>query len=335
MQSQVVKVAQLDVLAGLTVECAGAGLPERFAAHLLEQMGATVVAPAGLPPPRAEYRYDWAVRASTGGAARPDVALVSGSTPGALRWLEGGTSVVRITADDAAPDASDEPVDLLAAHGGGYAMHLVWSSDRPAADPPRRAVADQMLLATGAVAAFLASALAASPRSTPVVVALSARDVAVSLLLPELGDRTEGLLSRERRKLVGGSKVAGGLVGLLRTADGHVIVSPRGQHQWERLLGLIGDDDLARDPRFASVAQRQAGWETLQPLLERLWSAERRAEEVFETCQTARVPCFPVRTVAELLGDRHLAARDFWSGTAHPEPGLPFRVVAVARPADA
>jgi crotonobetainyl-CoA:carnitine CoA-transferase CaiB-like acyl-CoA transferase len=330
------------LLKDIAVECVGRSLSVRFAGHLLGKMGADVsyVGPDRATGPTPEFRYPWAddppqTRASRPRGSRLRLTLTSGSAtsgPDIVAALERGESVVYV--ESGLPGAAGaDPVDLLTAHAGGYAKHLVWSTDDADRDPPRRGVADQTVLLTGAVAAFVVTALAASPASAdgPLAVAISARDVVASLLLPELGDLNAGILSRDRAKLVGGSKVAGGLVGLLRTADGHVIISPREQHQWDRLMALVGDDDLAGDLRFATVDQRQRGWEDLQAILEDRWSLAQPSERVFDACQSRRVACFPVRTVAEMLDDPQLLERGFWTREGSVlEPGLPFRVVAVA-----
>ncbi len=123
---------------------------------------------------------------------------------------------------------------------------------------------------------------------------------------------------------------AGGLIWILRCADGWVMVSPREQHQWDRWMALQGNPAWASDPALCGDRlARKRNWAVLQQLMSE-WTVRHPKQQVFEQAQAARVACFPVSTPADILGNAQLAHRQFFnrlhlaSGTTLAVPGLPF-----------
>lgn len=246
--------------------------------------------------------------------------------------LASGVDIVAVTPFGlTGSDASQPGGDLIASHAGGYAYYLTWSVDDPATEPPKRGPQGQAQLVAGLTAAVAATArLAGRARAGAAhqaeLIDVSEQEAVATLLLPELSERTEGKLKAGRHRARGGSKVAGGLVGLLTCADGHVIISPREDHQWARLMAILGNPPWGSAPAAATAADRMANWEDLQRLLGE-WSGRHGKEAVFRQLQAARIPCFPVNQVADAFTLPQLRERDFFYQT--PEgargPSLPFR----------
>lgn len=93
----------------------------------------------------------------------------------------------------------------------------------------------------------------------------------------------------------------------LATSDGELIIAAGNDGQYRRLVQAMGLPELADDPRFATVGDRNDRREELRPLLlERL--ATRSAQEWFEELSAAGIPCGPINDVrggvelAESLG---------------------------------
>ena len=93
----------------------------------------------------------------------------------------------------------------------------------------------------------------------------------------------------------------------LATGDGDLIIAAGNDGQFRRLVQAMGLPELADDPRFASVGDRNDNREELRPLLlERL--ATRSAQEWFAELSAAGIPCGPINDVrggvelAESLG---------------------------------
>ncbi len=93
----------------------------------------------------------------------------------------------------------------------------------------------------------------------------------------------------------------------LATGDGDLIVAAGNDRQFRRLVEALEVPELADDPRFATVGDRNDRREELRPLLlERL--ATRSAQEWFDELSGAGIPCGPINDVrggvelAESLG---------------------------------
>jgi crotonobetainyl-CoA:carnitine CoA-transferase CaiB-like acyl-CoA transferase len=82
----------------------------------------------------------------------------------------------------------------------------------------------------------------------------------------------------------------------LPTADGELIVIAGNDRQFRKLAAALGIEEIADDPRFATVHQRNNNRELLRPLLvERL--AIKPAREWFDLLTAAGIPCGPINDV--------------------------------------
>lgn len=115
-----------------------------------------------------------------------------------------------------------------------------------------------------------------------------------------------------------------------RTADGWIVVACPKEKFWERLCEVIGQPELARDPRFADFAARRAHAETLLPILEKAFGQAVSAHWL-ERLSAAGVPCGPVNSVAEALRDPQMAARGLVVETSHPQFGVVRQLVSPVR----
>ncbi len=78
--------------------------------------------------------------------------------------------------------------------------------------------------------------------------------------------------------------------------------------------------EVARDPRFATFADRLAHKSVLVPILKARF-AERTTSEWLSRLR-GKVPCAPVNTIAEALADEQVAARDMIVEVKHPRFGV-------------
>jgi crotonobetainyl-CoA:carnitine CoA-transferase CaiB-like acyl-CoA transferase len=85
-------------------------------------------------------------------------------------------------------------------------------------------------------------------------------------------------------------------------ADGYLAIAVATEDQWRRLCAVLGLDELAPDPRFATNRDRVANREELMPILEaRL--RERTVAEWTPPLREADVPSGPVNDVRAILDD--------------------------------
>ena len=116
---------------------------------------------------------------------------------------------------------------------------------------------------------------------------------------------------------------------IMACRDGYIAFVPGGVEFGRKIWELIGRPELAGDPLFADRHERVVRWRDfdaiVQPFLRRHTVAEllRRSDEL-------RMAFAAVPTVAELLADEHLHARDFWREGADGRPtiGPPYRMTA-------
>jgi len=93
-----------------------------------------------------------------------------------------------------------------------------------------------------------------------------------------------------------------------------------GDVHWRSLLTAMGQDDLANDPRFASLKDRVAHIDAIDALVG-AWTAPQNKEALFALLQAHRVPCAPVRNLDEVVNDPHMHARGALHWQDHPELG--------------
>jgi formyl-CoA transferase len=111
----------------------------------------------------------------------------------------------------------------------------------------------------------------------------------------------------------------------------YIYTTRAGNHHWERLLQVIGREDLLGDPRFADNRNRYANKDDVDEVL-RPWVAQRTKREVMETLGRAGVPAGAVFDTDELLNDPFLRQRGMFPIVEHPVrgkfrmPGWPVRM---------
>jgi crotonobetainyl-CoA:carnitine CoA-transferase CaiB-like acyl-CoA transferase len=94
----------------------------------------------------------------------------------------------------------------------------------------------------------------------------------------------------------------------VRSSDGFVMVAAVTQKNLDVLFDVIGYPEGKTDPRFATVATKEANWPALLELIER-WTRERSGAECEAVLMKAGVPCSRYRTVGEALADPQVVER--------------------------
>ncbi len=112
-----------------------------------------------------------------------------------------------------------------------------------------------------------------------------------------------------------------------------VYTSRAGNWHWQRLLKVIGREDLAEDPRFASPAARVKNAPAVDALVAE-WCGRHSKVEAMEKLQNAGVPAGAVLDTQELTNDPHLRKRGMFAPVTHPKrgeiwmPGWPVKMSA-------
>ena len=111
------------------------------------------------------------------------------------------------------------------------------------------------------------------------------------------------------------------------TKDGFVNVGAANEKQWQNFCRALGFPDLAFDERFNTMAGRLRNYQELRAILGAAMKTITRAE-AFELLTKYELPVGPINTVAEVLEDPHIHARDMVQELTHPEYG-PLRYVGI------
>jgi crotonobetainyl-CoA:carnitine CoA-transferase CaiB-like acyl-CoA transferase len=90
--------------------------------------------------------------------------------------------------------------------------------------------------------------------------------------------------------------------GTFPAADGHINIAPSGEHMWERLAQALGLEELARDPRFKTNADRLKNREELNRRVAEITSRKPMVEWI-EFLNKEGVPCGPINNIAQALED--------------------------------
>ena len=136
---------------------------------------------------------------------------------------------------------------------------------------------------------------------------VSLYDTAVSLVGMQ-GFLTEYLIyGHERQKT--GNATPYAYADTFRAKDGWVFIHLGRDSIWRRFIKLIGREELANDPRFSSDARRAENRSLINEIVQP-WAAARTVAEITQLLEKQRVPCQKVNTLADVVADPHLKARD-------------------------
>lgn len=91
------------------------------------------------------------------------------------------------------------------------------------------------------------------------------------------------------------------------TADGHISIVAYADEAWSRVFAVLGAPDMLADVRFASRSLRSKNLALMYREMARLTPSFTTAD-LLSRCHAAQIPAQPVRDLADIMGDPHLAA---------------------------
>jgi crotonobetainyl-CoA:carnitine CoA-transferase CaiB-like acyl-CoA transferase len=104
------------------------------------------------------------------------------------------------------------------------------------------------------------------------------------------------------------------------TQDGHIAIICIGENQWHSLLKAMGREELKQDPRFANLKKRVEHMADVDDLVSAFTGGFEK-QKLFELLIRHRVPCAPVRDLAEVVNDPHMHGRRALEWIDHPALG--------------
>ena len=106
----------------------------------------------------------------------------------------------------------------------------------------------------------------------------------------------------------------------LEAGDGELVVAIGNDQLWRAFCGVLGADDLATDPRFATNKDRVEHHEALRPILVARLQARPAADWITRLTE-AGIPCGAVRDLEEVFSDPQLVERAMVVALEHPVAG--------------
>ena len=186
--------------------------------------------------------------------------------------------------------------------------------------PPTRAGAAYVDFGTG-VHAALGTVLALYHRQRTgkgQMVDMAMLDVAVSFVA-SLGCAAEYKLLGYSREQIGNHSFYN-LSDCFETKDGWVMISVIGNGLWSRFVTAMNRDDLKDDPNFSGDMIRFQNRHLLRPIISD-WMKERSTDEVVRLLEDARVPCGKVNSIAEMVDNPQVKAREMLVDVTYPNVG--------------
>jgi CoA:oxalate CoA-transferase len=124
------------------------------------------------------------------------------------------------------------------------------------------------------------------------------------------------------------------------TRDGWVAIHVVTDQHWQNLLRAMGREELAGDPRFGTHPARGQHADEVESIVA-AWTQAQSKADVAAIAARYKVPSAPVRTVDEVMRDRHMHERGFLQEVSHPDfgevtlPNSPLRLHGTAHVAPA
>ena len=106
----------------------------------------------------------------------------------------------------------------------------------------------------------------------------------------------------------------------LQTRDGWVNVGAANQANWLRLVEVVGEPELATDPRFADNSARMQNLPELIGILTQSF-CQRDTADWLDRLQTVGVPASPVLSIGDMLADPQVLAREMVVEVEHSRLG--------------
>jgi len=109
-------------------------------------------------------------------------------------------------------------------------------------------------------------------------------------------------------------------MGCFPTADGHLNIAATSNKNFKIFCKLIDRENMAADPRFASIASRRQNKEAMNAMIADALQAKTTAEW-FELVVAAGLPCGPVYDIEQAFADPQVEALRLRRSVTHPRLG--------------
>jgi len=106
----------------------------------------------------------------------------------------------------------------------------------------------------------------------------------------------------------------------VKTADGYITILPYSNAQWARFFKAVGRNDMLDHPWVTNMNERSRNIGGIYDMVAQI-AVSRTTAQWLELTEKADIPAMPVRMMADLPQDPHLAATGFFQQIDHPTEG--------------
>ncbi|MBV8771759.1 MAG: CoA transferase [Deltaproteobacteria bacterium] len=225
------------------------------------------------------------------------------------------------------PRALYRAYDINVVHAGGVASVAPLCSSSPEL-PPLKLFGQQSEFQAGVHAAFatLAAIFHRVKNGGGQAVEVSAQECLAAMLELSFVAFTYGGVQTSRlgRRLLGPW-------GMFDCRDGRILMCCVEEHQWLRLIALMGHPEWVHEELFKDRFARGRNWDALSLLIGD-WTKDWTVKDLFHTAQQHRIPVAPVNRIIDVYADDHLREREFLAPLPLPDgrrsvpvPAFPFK----------
>lgn len=200
------------------------------------------------------------------------------------------------------------------------AMHLSGDGKVPTrANAPFVDFSSALLSTVGVLAALMDRAKSGKGQKVETALLRTAINITNSHLIEQAALQLNRIATLNRGFTAGPSDT-------YKCKDGWIYAMTIGQPLFVRWCKLMGDEGLARDPRFKDDLGRGDNGEALSAIMQK-WCDARTVKEALSELEANRIPAGPVYAPQQTLDDPHVKAAEFfhhmdYPGMAKPAPVL-------------
>ncbi len=125
------------------------------------------------------------------------------------------------------------------------------------------------------------------------------------------------LMAGEVPKQAGNNHPTSIPTGVFPTSDGHINIAATGDRIWQRFCKVLGKDEWAKDPRYATGAARSENRDALNAEIAKATATDTSANWVAKLNE-AGVPCGPINSIDQVFADeqvKHLGVAQYLNGS--------------------
>jgi CoA:oxalate CoA-transferase len=142
-------------------------------------------------------------------------------------------------------------------------------------------------------------------------------------VLPSMVSHISAYYGMGLRQLREGNRGSGGVItpaNAYPASDGWVVILAADNHRWRKLCRIMGQPEMAEDPRYAKLSGRSRHRDEIDARIGD-WTSTKTRSELMELLNANDIICGVVKELPEVMTDPHLLQRGALQELDHPQLG--------------